>query len=124
MVVLSSCYQTKLVKGCKNMQLSFLDIQFHLNIEYGVQFDTCPVGGHNIHGKVERRIRTVRESIEKKLQRHRLSILQWENLGGQIANKINNLPLGTVRMTSSIEDSDILTPNRFLLGRNNERSPS
>ena len=27
-------------------------------------------------------------------------------------------------MTSSIEDLDILTPNRLLLGRNNERSPS
>ena len=115
---------SQLVKGCKDMQLSFLDIQSHLNIEYGVQFETCPVGGHNMHGKVERKIRTVRESIEKKLQGHRLSILQWESLGDQIANEINNLPLGTVRNTPSLEDLDILTPNRLLLGRNNERSPS
>ena len=77
-----------------------------------------------MHGKVERKIRTVRESVEKKLQGHRLSIFQWESLGDQIANEINNLPLGTVRMTSSIEDLDILTPNRLLLGRNDERSPS
>ena len=115
---------SQLVKGCKDMQLSFSDIQSHLNIEYGVQFETCPVGGHNMHGKVERKIRTVRESIEKKLQGHRLSLLQWESLGDQIANEINNLPLGTVRNTSSLEDLDILTPNRLLLGRNNERSPS
>ena len=70
---------SQLVKGCKDMQLSFLDIQSHLNIEYGVQFETCLVGGHNMHGKVERKIRTVKESIEKKLQGHRLSILQWES---------------------------------------------
>ena len=47
---------SQLVKGCKDMQLSFSDIQSHLNIEYGVQFETCPVGGHNMHGKVERKI--------------------------------------------------------------------
>ena len=126
MVIRSSYCQigSQLVKGCKDMQLSFSDIQSHLNIEYGVQFETCPVGGHNMHGKVERKIRTVRESIDKKLQGHRLSLLQWESLGDQIANEINNMPLGTVRNTSSLEDLDILTPNRLLLGRNNERSPS
>ena len=36
------------------MQLSFIDLQHKLNIEYAFQFETCPVGGHNMHGKVER----------------------------------------------------------------------
>ena len=115
---------SQLVKGCKDMKLSFSDLQSQLSIDHGVQFETCPVGGHNMHGKVERKIRSVRDSIQKKLQGHRLSILQWESLGDQIANEINNLPIATVKDSSSLEDLDILTPNRLLLGRNNERSPS
>ena len=30
-----------------------------------VDFATCPVGGHNYNGKVERRIKHVKESLEK-----------------------------------------------------------
>ena len=69
---------SQLVKGCKTMQLTFTDIQHRLNSEYGIQFETCPVGGHNMHGKVERKIRQVQESVRKNLQGHRLSILEWE----------------------------------------------
>ena len=115
---------SQLVKGCKSMQLSYVDLQHKLNIEYGVQFETCPVGGHNMHGKAERKIRHIRESIRKKLHGNRLSLLQWETLGDQIANNINNLTIATVSVSADLENLDILTPNRLLLGRNNERSPS
>ena len=56
---------SQLVKGCKTMLLKFTDIQHRLNYEFGIQFETCPVGGHNMHGKVERKIRHVKESIRK-----------------------------------------------------------
>ena len=54
----------------------------------------------------------------------RLSFVQWETLGQQVANSINNLPLGLGNKTESLETLDLLTPNRLLLGRNNSRSPS
>jgi hypothetical protein len=88
-----------------------------------VEVETCPVGGHNMHGKVERKIRDVRASIAKVVNNERLSILQWETLAAQIANAINDMPLGYTNYSSDLESLDILTPNRLKLGRNNNRSP-
>jgi hypothetical protein len=106
------------------MVLSFSDIQHKLSIEYGVSFQTCPVGAHFVHGKVERKIQTIKLSIEKELCNKRLSLIQWETLGSQIANSINNLPLGLGNKVADLENLDLLTPNRLLLGRNNSRGPT
>ena len=89
----------------------FVDIQHKLNTEYGIQFESCLVGGQ------------VQESMKKKLQGNRLSILQWEILGDQIVNNVNNLPLATVNVSADLEYIDLLTPNRLLLGRNNDKNP-
>ena len=115
---------SQLIKGCKDMILSFSDIQHRLSVEHGVSFQTCPVGAHYVHGKVERKIQTVRRSIEKELGNRRLSLLQWETLGQQIANSINNLPIGIGNKIADLENLDLLTPNRLLLGRNNSRGPT
>ena len=116
-------YGSQLVKGCKDMILKFSDIQHKLSTEFGVSFEACPVGAHYVHGKVERKIQQIKKSIEKEIT-NRLSIIQWETLGQQIANSINNLPIGLGNKTENLENLDILTPNRLLLGRNNNRSPT
>ena len=41
------------VKGCHNMIISFSDLQNKISTEYGIDFKTCPVGAHYVHGKVE-----------------------------------------------------------------------
>ena len=56
---------SQLIKGCSNMKLNIRNIRNTLSTEYGVEFETCPVGGHNVHGRVERKIRHIQESIEK-----------------------------------------------------------
>ena len=58
------------------------------------------------------------------MEGNRLSVLQWESLVAQVANGINNLPLGLGSKVECLEDLDIITPNRLLLGRNNNRCPS
>jgi hypothetical protein len=115
---------SQLVKGCKNMVISFSSVQNKLNVEYGVEFRTCPVGAHYMHGKVERKIQQIKKSMAKELDNRRLSIMQWESLGLQISNSINNLPIGLGNKTEQIENLDILTPNRLILGRNNDRCPT
>jgi hypothetical protein len=115
---------SQLIKGCKDMVLSFADVKYKLEVEYGVQFNTCPVGSHYVHGKVERKIREVRKSVEKCLQNQRLSVIQWETFGQQIANSINNLPIGIGTKVDCLENLDLITPNRLLLGRNNNRCPT
>ena len=59
---------SQLLKGCKEMELEFHDIKQTLHREYGVQYETCPVGAHYMHGKVERKIRQVKESFAKATQ--------------------------------------------------------
>ena len=115
---------SQLVKGCETMKLDFKDIKNHLYKEVNVDFDVCPVGGHHMHGKVERRIKEVRKSLELSMANERLSVFEWETLSAEIANTINDLPLALGNITGDFEQMDLLTPNRLLLGRNNDRSPT
>ena len=115
---------SQLVKGCENMSYSFTDCKQKLSNEYGVQYLPCPVGAHYVHGKVERKIRQVKKCVNIHIQNERVSIVQWETLMQSISNSINNLPIGLKNKTEDLENLDILTPNRLILGRNNERCPN
>ena len=114
---------SQLVKGCTDMVISFTDLSHKLSFEYGADFRTCPVGAHYMNGKAERKIQHVQKSMEM-MSGERLSIMQWETLVASISNSINNLPLGLGNKVESIENLDLITPNRLLLGRNNDRSPT
>ena len=114
---------SQLVKGCNDMRLNFNDIQHQLHKRVSVDFTICPVGGHNMNGKAERKIKEINKSIEKTTHKERLSLLQWETLAATIANSINDLPI-TIGSKTDLENMDLITPNRLLLGRNNERSPT
>ena len=93
-------------------------------MEYGVEYRTCPVGAHNVNGRVERKIQEIKRSLQKCIENNYLSILQWETLGQQICNSINNVPIGVGNKSEMLENLDILTPNRLILGRNNSRCPT
>ena len=84
---------SQLVKACQEMKLSFMDLGSQLHKDINVDFEVCPVGGHNMHGKVERKIREINSSIEKSILNERLSLLQWETVAASISNSINNLPI-------------------------------
>ena len=113
---------SQLVKGCASMTITFSDVQNRLH-EYGIIYEVCPVGAHYMHGKVERKIKHVKESFAKHLYNDRLSIIQWETLGDQVANSINNLPIALGKVIKDLENIDLITPNRLLLARNNNRCP-
>ena len=106
------------------MKLIYTDIKYKLHKDSMVEFDTCPVRGYNYNGKVEMRIRQIKESFEKNIQNERLSVLQWETLSSVIANTTNDLPIGVGNIISDYENMDLTTPNRLRLGINNDRSPA
>ena len=114
---------SQLVKGCKDMELSFVDLSHRLSVEFGVNFYPCPAGAHYMNGKAERKIQQVQKSMVE-FDRHRLSLMQWESLLASIANSINNLPLCVGNKVESLDNLDLVTPNRLLLGRNNDRAPT
>jgi hypothetical protein len=113
---------SQLVKGCQSANFSFSDAKFRLHRDAHVSLDVCPVGGHNMHGKVERRIRHVKESTAS-ISNEKLTVLEWETLCATVANSVNNLPLALGNFKSDFEAMDLITPNRLLLGRNNDRCP-
>ena len=113
---------SQLVKGCEAMQLCFKDIKDQLYQDHAVEFKTCPVGGHNMHGRVERKIRQVKESLKTMIEM-KCSVLEWETLGYQIAICINDLPIASRNTSAELETVELITPNRLRLGRNNQRSP-
>ena len=114
---------SQLLKACKEIKLNFRDVHHQLHKDVDVQFKTCPVFGHNMHGKVERQIKHINESLQKVIFNERLSLLQWETISAQIANTINDLPLALGNVTADFEVLDLITPNRLKSGRNNDRSP-
>lgn len=114
---------SQLIRGCQDMRLSYIDIKHQLHKKHQINFEVCPVGGHNEHGKVERKIREISTSVEM-LYKERFSILRWETLAASIAISINNMPLAINGIVSDLENLDILAPNRLKLGRNNEKSPT
>ena len=58
------------------------------------------------------------------MQSNRLSVLQQESLVSEVTNGISNLPLGLGNKIECLEDLGIITPNRLLLGRNDNMCPS
>ena len=109
-----------------DVEIDWIDVKGRLHKSYGIDLQTCGVGGHHQHGKVERKIRHIKETFNKTLHKERLSVLQWQTVADETANCINNLPIGTGSSRNAnleIDDLDIITPNRLRYGRNNERSP-
>ena len=114
---------SQILSSCENMKLNFQDLQFKLHCDVNIEFEVVPVDGHNMNGKVERKIREVRRSLKVNVHNERLSLLQWETLAAEIANRINDLPLALGNITSNFESMDLIMPNRLRIGRNNDRSP-
>ena len=115
---------SQLITGCHSMKIDFQDTRFQLHKQMNVDYEKCPTGAHHMHGKVERKIRQIKESIQKTITNKRFSILEWETLAAEISNTINNLPLAIGNITGDLDNLDLITPNRLRLGRNNDRSPT
>ena len=78
-----------------------------------------------LRGCVERRIRTIRDTLTKIGISEHVSItaLQWETLFSKVDKTLDNLtiPKGHATSTGHL-GSEIITANRIKLGRNNFRS--
>ena len=83
------------------------DIKSRFSQNVKIDFQTCPVGGHNMHGKVERKIQEVKKLIQKTMLNEQLSVIQWETCAAEIANRINDLPLAIGNIVSDFGSKHI-----------------
>ena len=130
-LMLSDAYHESVDRGSQipktynNAKINFNDMKYKIHYNVDVEFELCPVDGHNYkyNGKVERRIREIKQSLTKSYNDQKLSVLQWETVASEIANCLNDLPILLGNYVSDFESMDLITPNKLKLGRNNERSP-
>ena len=97
---------SQIVKSVESMKLNIRDIQHKLHQDVRLEFELCPVGGLNVNGKVERKIREIKKSLEKSVSNERLSIIQWETIAA-VANCINDLPIALGNKKSNFESMDL-----------------
>ena len=114
-----------IMKALNDSNVSLRDMQGLLYKERKIKFKTCPIGGHNFHGAVERRIRSIEENMEKagifKLKLHATGLQTVLKL---IENTMNNLPLGYMfgRDSDNSPLLKMICPNFLRIGRINDRS--
>ena len=77
------------------IKVDLRDLQHSLYKEHGVILEEAAVGGHDQHGKVERTIRSVQDSMEDMgLSKLRVHAMGLQTICKQVENAYNNLPLG------------------------------
>ena len=114
-----------IMKALNDANVSLKDMQGIVYKERKIKFKTCPIGGHNFHGAVERRIRCIEENMEKagifKLKIHATGLQTVLKL---IENQMNNLPLGYMfgRDSDNSPLLKMICPNFLRVGRINDRS--
>lgn len=117
---------SQLLKACQDMEISWVNVAHTLNAEYGVgvEFEACPVGGHNVHGMVERSIKEVKKLFNTVYAGMKLDILGYETAFAWISNELNNLPWCLGSRYRDLDHLDLITPNRLIHGRANKRALS
>ncbi len=88
----------------------------------GVEFDSCPVGGHNYHGQVERSIKDVKKLFNTVYKGVNLDIMGYETAFAWISNELNNLPLCLGSKYRDQDSLNLITPNRLIHGRAKKRA--
>ena len=91
----------------------------------GIKIIVSIAKAHSERGRVERRIRALRESL-KKLQVNTMvpmMCMQWDMLFSRVSNALDNLPIARGDNSNGTAlGNEIITPNRLKMGRNNARS--
>ena len=115
---------SQLIKACREAEFSIVDVAKELTTKFqvGVDYETCPVGGHNAHGAVERSIREIKTLLGRVFSGLKLDLISYETCFAWISNELNCFPICVGSRTSNLDHVDLITPSRLLLGRNNRRS--
>ena len=92
------CYPDKdgaIMKALKEGEIDVLDMQGRLHRERGIYFETCLPQGHYQHGRVERRIRMLQESLERSdMKKSRCTATGWQTICKAIEHEVNSVPMG------------------------------
>ena len=106
-------------------EIDLRDLKLQLHREKGIQFDVCPVTGHDKHGHVERVIQSVQQGFaDSGMMKSIIHATGLQTICKLVENQYNNLPLGYhyARDDDNSALLKIITPNMLRVGRVNKRS--
>ena len=101
------------------------DINHYLFRSMRFKVTTSTPKAHQAQGRVERRIRLVRDMLQRLFDttEHCNTILGWETIFARISSQVDDVPIARGSDTAPTDLGwEIITPNRLKLGRNNFRS--
>ena len=115
---------SQLLKAVNDFEFSATDITRNLNGKFGVKIDygVCPVAAHQSHGLVERSIREVKKLLHTMFKGLKMDLLKLETSLFWVCNELNSLPICLGNRYKDLENLDLITPARLLMGRNNRRA--
>ena len=116
---------SSILKVLGEAEVKLKDLQLVLYKEKGIKLRTCPVSGHNMHGSVERKIKSVQECLEKMdVANMKLHATGLQTILKLIENDLNNLPLGYSfgRDSNNSPLLRLIFPNLLKIGRLNTRA--
>jgi len=113
-----------IMSALANAQVTLRDLELKLYEENEIVFKTCPVGGHDQNGQVERVIQSIQQGLhDSGLQQQRLHSTGLQTLCKCIENSYNSVPIG-YSYSRDVDNTALLriiTPNMLRMGRSNKR---
>ena len=113
------------LKALDKVEASIRDANLQLHESLGLNIIPSTAKSHEERGRVERKIRTLRDMLLRTVSNTDISMtaLQWDSLFAKLASEIDDVPMARADgCTNKDFGWDLLTPNRFKLGRNNNRA--
>ena len=114
---------TQLV-ALENATFNLKDVKAQAFDAHNIQIKVSNAKSHEERGRIESRVKLLRSMLDKLAinSSHSLTFLQWETIFSKISSELNNLPIAKPSKSSALDPQwDLITPNRLILGRNNNR---
>ena len=113
------------MKALHDGEIDVQDMQGRLHGERGLYFETCLPQGHYQHGRIERRIRMLQDSLQRsEIRKSRCTATGWQTICKAIEHEVNSVPLGFLHHQGSANPLlRILCPNLLKKSSYTDRAP-
>ena len=115
-----------LMRALTHGEIDLVDLQGRLYSQRGIHFEICLPQGHYSHGRIERRIRMIQESLDRSdLRNSRNTATGWQTISKLMERQVNNIPLGYLYHQGTANPLlKVLCPSLLKNGTFSDRAPT
>ena len=115
-----------LIKALSEGEVDMVDLSGALSRQRGIKFVPVVPQGHSAHGRVEKRIHMLQQSLERsEIRNSRCTATGWQTIAKAIERTVNSIPIGFYHHQSGGQNPllRVLTPNSLKLVTTSDRAP-